>query len=45
MTTSLIDFTVLKCKRRAVTEQKWADLRTVIRYDMVELRAKFKKRL
>jgi len=45
MTTSLIDFTVLKCKGRGVTEQTWADLRILIRYGMVELRVKFKKRL
>jgi hypothetical protein len=45
MTTSLIDFTVLECKGQVVTEEKWADLRILIRYGMVELRTKFKKSL
>ena len=27
MTSSVIDFTVLECNERGVTEQKWADLR------------------
>jgi hypothetical protein len=38
-------FTVLEYNGRGVIEQKWADSRILIRYAMVELRAKFKKGL
>jgi len=45
MTRFVIDYTVLECNGRCVTEHMWAYLRILIRYAMVELRAKFKKRL
>ena len=45
MPSSLIDCKVLENNGRDVTEQKWAYLRILVRYAMVEFRAKFKKRL